>query len=258
MNPEPVIPGQAGKRFGIGGMDRTSGSGSVPKRSRRHFMGIDMYIKEPHRTSAGLLVFAFGGILFSQAARCQPRRIHILDPPTSAQQATAREGGQAEDPSYVIGTDDLLAINVWNEPDLRQSVPVRPDGKISLPLIGDIQAAGLTPAQLQKDIAAKLKTYITHPDVTVIVQQINSKKYNILGRVAKPGSYPLSTTTTVLDAIARAGGFQDFAKEKDVYILREKVGGDETRIAFNYKDVIRGKHPEQNIKLKPGDTIVVP
>jgi polysaccharide biosynthesis/export protein len=164
----------------------------------------------------------------------------------------------ASDASFVIGNDDLLSINVWNEPDLKQSVPVRSDGKISLPLIGDVEAAGLTPLQLQQHIAVKLRSFITDPDVTVIVMQINSQKFNILGRVAKPGSYMLSTATTVLDAIAEAGGFQDFAKQKDVYILRKNSNGSEARIPFNYKDVIRGKHAEQNIKLEPHDTIVVP
>jgi polysaccharide biosynthesis/export protein len=162
------------------------------------------------------------------------------------------------DNSFVIGNNDLLSINVWNEPDLKQSIPVRSDGKISLPLIGDIQAAGRTPLQLQQDIAEKLRAYITQPDVTVMVMQINSQKFNILGRVAKPGSYSLTATTTVLDAIAEAGGFQDFAKQKDVYILRQNPDGSQSRIPFNYKDVIKGRHPEQNIRLEPHDTIVVP
>jgi len=176
-----------------------------------------------------------------------------------ASQPSTTEVRHASDNNFVIGNSDLLSINVWNEPDLKQqSIPVRSDGKISLPLIGDVQAAGLTPLQLQQDIATKLRSYITQPDVTVIVQQINSQKYNILGRVIKPGSYSLSATTTVLDAIAQAGGFQDFAKQKDIYILRANANGGQTRIAFNYKDVIRGKHPEQNIRLEPHDTIVVP
>ncbi len=160
--------------------------------------------------------------------------------------------------TYVIGNDDRLAINVWKEPDLTQTLPVRSDGKISLPLIGDVQAAGRTPHDLEVEISAKLRTYMTAPEVTVMVLQINSQKFNILGRVAKPGSYSLSTTTTVLDAIAEAGGFQDFAKQKNVYILRAKAGGGEDRIHFNYKDVIRGKAPQENIRLQPGDTIVVP
>jgi polysaccharide export outer membrane protein len=162
------------------------------------------------------------------------------------------------DDHYVIGNADLLQINVWKEPELTESVPVRSDGKISLPLIGEIQASGRTPVQLKEEITTKLSAYLTAPDVTVVVMQVNSQKFNILGRVAKPGSYPLSATTTVLDAIALAGGFLDFAKQKEVYILRRDSRGGESRIAFNYKDVIRGNHPEQNIRLVPNDTIVVP
>lgn len=176
----------------------------------------------------------------------------------SSVQPQAAEAKRANDDSFIIGDNDLLGINVWNEPDFKQSVPVRSDGKISLPLIGDVQAAGLTPLQLQQDIRTKLRSYIAQPDVTVIVLQINSQKFNILGRVIKPGSYSLSATTTVLDAIAEAGGFQDFAKQKAIYILRHNSDGSQLRVAFNYKDVIKGKHPEQNIRLEPHDTIVVP
>jgi polysaccharide export outer membrane protein len=162
------------------------------------------------------------------------------------------------DNSFVIGNDDHLTIDVWNEPEVTRSVPVRSDGKISLPLAGELQAAGRTPLQLEKDIAAKLLNYITKPVVTVIVEQINSEKFNILGQVAKPGSYPLTAATTVLDAIAAASGFRDFAKQKGIYILRQNPGGGESRIPFNYKDVIKGKNPGQNINLQPNDTIVVP
>jgi polysaccharide export outer membrane protein len=162
------------------------------------------------------------------------------------------------DASYVIGSSDVLAITVWKEPEVSRSIPVRPDGRISLPLVGEIQAAGRTPVQLEQDIAAKLQAYISKPDVTVIVEQINSEKFNILGRVAKPGSYLLSGTTTVLDAIALAGGFQDFAKQSGIYILRPNPQGGDSRLAFNYKQVIKGKHTEQNIRLEPRDTIIVP
>lgn len=160
--------------------------------------------------------------------------------------------------SFVIGNDDKLNINVWKDTELTKTVQVRPDGKISMPLIGELQAAGRTPLQLETEIADKLKAYIAQPDVTVIVEQINSQKFNILGKVSKPGSYPLTVTTTVLDAIAEAGGFLDFAKQKDVYILRPKAGGGEDRLKFNYKDVIKGKHTEENVKVEPRDTIVVP
>ena|ERR1017187_2103128 len=162
------------------------------------------------------------------------------------------------DNSFVIGNDDHLTIDVWNEPEVTRSVPVRSDGKISLPLAGELQAAGRTPLQLEKDIAAKLLNYITKPVVTVIVEQINSEKFNILGQVAKPGSYPLTAATTVLDGIATAGAFRDFAKQKGIYILRQNPGGGESRIPFNYKEVIKGKNSAQNIKLQPNDTIVVP
>jgi polysaccharide export outer membrane protein len=124
--------------------------------------------------------------------------------------------------------------------------------------VGEVQAAGRTPIQLQEEIANKLEKYITNPQVTVIVQEINSEKFNILGQVAKPGAYSLTHVTTVLDAIAGAGGFRDFAKQRAIYILRQNPAGGESRIPFNYKDVIKGKNPEQNIKLEPRDTVVVP
>lgn len=160
--------------------------------------------------------------------------------------------------TYVIGDDDVLAISVWKEPDISKQVTVRSDGKISLPLVGELQAAGRTPPQLEQDITARLRSYMNDPEVTVIVQQINSQKFNILGQVIKPGSYPLLAGTTILDAIATAGGFKDFAKRKDVYVLRENPGGGEVRIAFNYDKFVKGKNPSQNIQLKPHDTIVVP
>lgn len=159
---------------------------------------------------------------------------------------------------YVIGNADLLQVYVWKEPELTESVPVRSDGKISLPLIGELQATGRTPVQLKEDITTKLSTYLTSPGVTVVVMQVNSQKFNILGRVVKPGSYSLSATTTVLDAIAIAGGFLDFAKQKDIYVLRRDSRGSDARIAFNYKNVIRGNHLEQNVTLLPNDTIIVP
>jgi polysaccharide export outer membrane protein len=162
------------------------------------------------------------------------------------------------DDSFIIGNDDVLAINVWKEPDISRQVPVRSDGKISLPLAGEVQATGRTPLKLEQEIASKLSNYISEPEVTVIVQQINSEKFNILGQVTKAGEYSLTGSLTVLDAIALAGGFKDFAKQKSIYVLREQSDGTQSRIAFNYKDVVHGKHPEQNIKLEPRDTVVVP
>ncbi len=162
------------------------------------------------------------------------------------------------DDTFVIGVDDLLAVNVWKEPDVTRSVPVRSDGMISLPLVGELQAAGQTPHQLELAITEKLKNYISEPEVTVIVQEIRSQKFNILGQVQKPGSYPLVNSTTVLDAIAIAGGFRDFAKKKNIYVLRQNAGGGESKLSFNYAEVIKGKNTAQNIRLQPRDTIVIP
>ncbi len=201
----------------------------------------------------------------------------LLQASLRAQAASAAEGQQASatpaaaspassvtatvkphDDRFVIGNDDVLAIDVWNEKEITRSIPVRSDGKISLPLVGEIQAAGRTPQQLEGDITERLRNYITAPQVTVMVEEIHSQNFNILGQVAKPGSYSLTVASTVMDAIAAAGGFRDFAKQKGIYILRQTSGGGETRYNFNYKEFIKGKNPGQNIKLESHDTIVVP
>ena len=166
--------------------------------------------------------------------------------------------GAHSDSSYVIGSNDVLAISVWKEPDISRSVPVRSDGKISLPLVGELQAGGLTPLQLEQEITKRLQSYISEPEVTVIVTDSKSQKINILGLVARPGAYLLTSSTTVLDAIAMAGGFKDFAKQKSIYVLRQASDGSQKRMLFNYKDVIKGKNPDQNIRLQSGDTVVVP
>jgi polysaccharide export outer membrane protein len=159
---------------------------------------------------------------------------------------------------YIIGPEDVLAINVWKEPEISRSVPVRSDGAISLPLVGEVQAGGLTPLQLEKDIAKKLQNYISEPEVAVMVQEMKSKRFNVLGQVVRPGSYLLTNSTTVLDAIALAGGFRDFAKQKNIYVLRRNSDGTDERFPFNYKDVVKGKNVDQNIKLEPRDSVVVP
>jgi polysaccharide export outer membrane protein len=164
----------------------------------------------------------------------------------------------AHNDTYIIGADDVLSINVWKEQEVSRTVPVRSDGKISLPLAGEVQASGETPLQLEKILAAKLQSFISEPEVTVIVTEIKSQKFNILGLVSKPGTFPLTSSLTVLDAIALAGGFRDFAKQKSIYVLRKSPDGGESRLPFNYKEVIKGNNMAQNIKLQPGDTIVVP
>jgi polysaccharide export outer membrane protein len=180
--------------------------------------------------------------------------------PAPVQSASAVEVATTpHDDSFVIGNDDVLSINVWKEPDVsRATIPVRSDGRISLPLAGEIQAAGLTPLGLERAIAAKLQSFISDPEVTVMVTQINSRKFNVLGQVTKPGAYPLTNSLTVLDAIALCGGFRDFAKKKAIYVLRQNSDGSQARIPFNYKEVLKGENPAQNIKLQPHDTIVVP
>ena len=160
--------------------------------------------------------------------------------------------------TYLIGPGDLLAINVWQNPDISKTMPVRPDGRISVPLIGEVQAAGMSAAQLQEALTTKLTSYISRPEVSVTVQEIKSRTFNILGRVMKAGEYELNKPTTVLDAIAVAGGFQDFAHVKKIYILRPTVGSSPTALPFNYKEVIKGRSQAQNIRLQPGDTVVVP
>ncbi len=159
---------------------------------------------------------------------------------------------------YVIGPQDVLAINVWREPEISRTVPVRPDGMISLPLVGEMKASGLTPPELRDKVAQELKAYLSNPEVAVIVQQVNSQKFNIVGTVLRPGSYPLAKPMTVLDAIALGGGFGPWAKVKKIYVLRRLEDGTRITIPFNYKKVVQGKKFYQNVELEPGDTIVVP
>lgn len=162
------------------------------------------------------------------------------------------------DNSFVIGTDDVLAVNVWKESEISRTVTVRSDGKITLPLVGELQASTKTPKQLEDEISSKLSDYISEPAVTVIVQEVRSQRFNILGQVTHPGSYALTSSTTVLDAIALGGGYRDFAKQKSIFILRRNPDGTLTRFTCNYKELIKGQHPEQNIKLEAGDTVIVP
>jgi len=161
------------------------------------------------------------------------------------------------DANYVIGAQDVLDVSIWKEQDISRVVPVRPDGKISLPLLNDVQAAGLTPAQLAAQITESLKKYVTNPQVTVIVTTINSQRVYILGEVTRPGAFPLLPNMTVLQALSSAGGFTQFAREKSIYVLRNE-NGKQVKHPFNYKNVVSGKNTDQDIVLKAGDTIVVP
>ena len=178
--------------------------------------------------------------------------------------ANSRLGAQpSSDPvkansSYIIGPGDLLAINVLHEPEVSQRIPVRMDGKISMPLIGELQASGLVPDALQASIAQKLRDYIKDAEVTVVVEEIKSRQFSVMGEVEHPGSFPLVKPTRVMDGLAQAGGFRDFAKVTKIRVLRRTREGTTITLPFNYKNVSKGKDGSQNVELQPGDTIIVP
>ena len=179
------------------------------------------------------------------------------DAPKAADSSTSSAGPSANNfPDYVIVSDDTLHISVWKEPDLTATLPVRPDGKISLPLLNDIPAAGLTPMQLAASITEKLKKYIADPRVTVVVAAMNSRRIFVSGEVTHSGAMPLLPHMTMLQALS-AAGFTQFANLKKIYLLRTE-NGQQVKLPFNYKEVVKGKNPQQNIMLQPGDTIVVP
>ena len=157
---------------------------------------------------------------------------------------------------YVIGPEDVLSVIVWREQEMSSEVVVRPDGKISLPLLNDVQAAGYTPEQLAEIVEKSAKQFIADSDATVIVKAINSRKVYVIGEVAKPGMFPLTSEMNVLQLIAAVGGLLEYADRSNITILRNE-NGQERRLRFNYKEVIAGRNLQQNIELHPGDTILV-
>lgn len=169
----------------------------------------------------------------------------------------AAELGVLPPPDYVIGAEDVLDVVVWREKELSAEVMVRPDGMVSLPLLNDVQAGGLTPEQFRERVSAGAAKYVESPSVTVIVKQINSRKVSVMGEVVKPGIYPLLAPTTVLQLLAQAGGPTPFADVKDISVVRT-VDGKTSRLVFNYKEVARGRRMEQNVLLRPGDTVIIP
>jgi polysaccharide export outer membrane protein len=172
-------------------------------------------------------------------------------PPPAAAQAPVHP------PDYVIGPDDQLAVVFWSEPRMSADVVVRPDGRISLPLLNEIDAAGMTPEQLREKLAKEAARFVEDTTVTVVVRLINSRKVFITGSVARPGPYPLTSAMTVLQLIAVAGGLNEYADEKNISIMRTENGRPVT-YRFNYKEVRNRKNLRQNIELRPGDTIIVP
>lgn len=172
---------------------------------------------------------------------------------SSASAPAAPKTGATDEKPYVIGPLDVLYVRVWNNQNLTGMVDVRPDGMISMALIGDVKADGLTVPQLVDELRMKLADYLNSPEVDVQVTKINSKRFFILGEVGRPGEYPLVSRTTILEALSNAGGFRDTANQKKIYLLRGSV-----KHPFNYKDVIEGKHLEQDIPIENGDKLVVP
>ena len=199
---------------------------------------------------AALLLAA--GSLGAAAADAQSR------PATASRRADPSPVATVPPPiEYVIGPEDVLGIVFWREPDLSGDVTVRPDGRITIPVIGELQAAGRRPEVLQTEIATAANKYISGVNVVVIVRTINSRKVFVTGRVTAPGAYPLMGPLTVIQAIALAGGLTEFAEPKGITILRMENGKSRT-VPFNYQDIAKGKSLEQNVLLQPGDTIVVP
>lgn len=196
-----------------------------------------------------------------QGNETQSQSTQAQTPPAGAPSTPAKPaaspgpvgGAPVSSTDYKVGPTDVLMIRVWGEGDFSGPVAVHQDGKFTLPLVGDLQAGGKTPVEIQDIVAAALKKMVVKPLVTVTVQEVGSKKYYLNGQVGHPGEYPLVIPTTILEAIDKSGGLGDFANSKKIYILRGSK-----RIYFNYKDVVKGKKMDQNILLEPGDHIYVP
>jgi len=194
---------------------------------------------------------------YSAALLFLPFVVAERTPAQKPDSSTTQAAPAIVDADYKIGPQDVLRIDVWKEPDISRTIPVRPDGKISLPLVNDVQASGLTPMQLAASLREDLSKYLNSPQVTVTVTEINSRRVYLTGEILRPGAYPLLPDMTVLQALADGGGFTQFAKSKNIYVLRTE-NGKQVKHPFNYKEVVKGKFAEQNISLLPGDIIVVP
>jgi polysaccharide export outer membrane protein len=195
--------------------------------------------------------------LFVSLLACALTPLCVAQAVDPAATAPGADGPRAEvsPTDYVIGTGDVLHVSVWDEPLLTVTATVRPDGKISIPLLDDVSVSGMTPDGLQKSLTDKLTRFVHKPRVTVTVQEIHSRLVFITGEVQRPGAYSLVASMNVVQLVARSGGFTDFAKQKKIYVLRANKT---TRIDVNYGKVLRGQAPQQNIDLAPGDTVVVP
>jgi len=209
-------------------------------------------------SSTGLVMAAWLAFAFGQAQEVRkPVATGTSGHTESSAKSATTPQGTFNDADYKIGPQDVLRIDVWKEAEVTRAVPVRPDGKISLPLLNDVQAAGLTPMKLAAVIADGLTKYINNPQVTVTVSEINSRRIYVTGEVSRAGAFPLLPNMTVLQALSSSGGFTQFAKLKNIYVLRTE-DGKQVKLPFNYKDAVHGKTPEQNVLLQAGDVIVVP
>jgi len=205
-----------------------------------------------------ILIGCLAGLAGATApAQQQAAAVRPAENTADINSATKAKLPEVKQDEYSVGESDVLRVNVWKEPEVSQTVVVRTDGSISMPLINEVRVAGMTPLTIQQVIADKLKAFLTNPQVTVPVMEIHSKHAFITGEVAHPGGYPLNTETTVLQLIAQAGGFTPFARKGDIVVLRSE-NGKQQRLRFKYKEVISGKKTDQNISLRPGDTVVVP
>ena len=207
---------------------------------------------------AALTIFLCGG-LRAQSRASNPPSSEDSKPPEAPKVPSSLSADATALPldpkTYVIGAEDILSIRVWREPDFTGPKGVRPDGKITMPLVGDLQAAGLTPARLGDQLKQALSSYLKDPEVEVDVIQVNSKRYTITGAVNRPGAYPLVSAKRVFEAVNDAGGFREFANKKDIIILR----ADGARLHFNYDKFVKGNKDKKNdnVLLESGDTVLV-
>jgi polysaccharide export outer membrane protein len=198
-----------------------------------------------------------GSLLASQVDPEEKGDVPPAAPSGGNEAAAPRPVADPNSADYVIGIEDVIQITVWKNADLSVTVPVRPDGKISLPLIDDVQAAGLHPLELKGELTRRWKSFLSAPEVSVIVKEVNSFKIFMVGQVVRQGELQLKGPTRLLQAISLAGGLTTFADKSKIVVLRES-GGVESRREINFKNVVSGKRPEENILLLPGDTVVVP
>jgi polysaccharide export outer membrane protein len=206
--------------------------------------------------SAGkyLITFILGAALLMNGA-CATGQKRI--PQSESQTAEVPEATISTSGEYILGAEDVIEVLVWRNEALSRTVSIRPDGKISLPIIGDLQAAGLTATELRDSIKEHLQEYKETPEVSVIIREVNSLAVFIMGEVARPGKLQLRSETTLLQALSLSGGFTQYADPNNILLLRREKGG-ETRIRVRYKDIVSGKNPDGNLLLRRGDTILVP